>query len=383
MDANRWLIFIIMGITLLFAIGEKNQYKKKKCVQIVTIILTCFSGFRSWQMGDVFHYCNAYLECNAPGWTLDLTSHDTIGLQLFFHVAGSLGISFEICLFIIAAFVAITLGILVYKYSPSPYWSYVIYIAMGFYISSFNILKQIIAMGFVILAMIAIFESKPVKFVVLVAIAAVFHLPAVIFLIAYPFVNKRIDISYFVMVLAMFAVLLIFRDQIVYQATQVYYIDDMSFTASEAVGFKVIFMLLILVLGLFLRPLKRYDTMYNQVFNVLVLAVMVQTFAVYDNVFSRLADYFYQFIVLFIPLMLQPGWEQAKIYPSYKREIRYFTDNSYKLIAWAITIFSIWYYFRYVDACSGLLEGFHFFWQVDTPSSLELLKNSITTYGGK
>ncbi|MGN1203331.1 MAG: EpsG family protein, partial [Eubacterium sp.] len=164
MWANRCIIFIIMIITLLYLAVDKNNYNKKSCVQVVTVILTCFSGFRSWQMGDVFHYCSAYLDCNMPGWELDMESRDTIGLQLFFHWAGRLGLSFEVCLFIIAAFTAITIGVLVYRYSPSPYWSYLIYIAMGFYMASFDILKQVIAMGFIVIAMIFIIEKKTVKF---------------------------------------------------------------------------------------------------------------------------------------------------------------------------------------------------------------------------
>lgn len=383
MEANRWLLFIIMGITFFFAKILKGNANKKLCVQVVTVILTCFSGFRSWQMGDLYHYCYAYLECNSPTWKLDLVNNgDTIGLQLFFHGAGSLGISFEVCLFIIAAFVAITLGVLVYKYSPSPYWSYIIYISMGFYISSFNILKQIIAMGFIILAMIAIIERRPVRYLLFVALATFFHFPAVIFIVAYPFAHKKVDAMYFVMIVAMFAAVFLFREQIVHQATQIYYVDDMSFKATETVGFKVIMMVVILLFAHFIRPLRSYDKIYNQVFNILILAILVQTFSVYDNVFSRLADYFYQFVVIFIPLMLQPGDEQAMMYPNHAKKIRYFTDKSYTFIYICVTAFAVWYYFRYLNASAELLSGFHFFWQVDSPSSLDLLKNGITSLGG-
>lgn len=382
MAANKWLIFIIMVITLLYSIGNKNKHSEKLCVQVITVVLTCFSGFRSWQMGDVFHYCYAYLECNTPGWKLDLASHDTIGLQLFFHGAGRIGLSFEACLFIIAAFVAVTLGLFVYKYSPSPYWSYTVYIAIGFYISSFNILKQIIAMTFVVLAMISVIEHKPVRFVIFVAFAALFHFPAVIFIVAYPFANKKVDVAYFGMVFVMIAAVFVFREQIVHQATQIYYIDDMSFTAAESVGGKAIMMALILAFALVLRPLKQHDTVYRQTFNVLVLALVVQTFSVYDNVFSRLADYFFQFIVLFIPLMFQPGFEQAEQYPGHIKEIRYIPKGVYKIMGGCVTVFAIWFYIRYVNANAALLSDFHFFWEVDVPYSLDMLKDQLVIYGG-
>ena len=94
----------------------------------------------------------------------------------------------------------------------------------------------------------------------------------------------------------------------------------------------------------------------------MVLAVIIQTFAVYDNVFTRLADYFFQFSVLFIPFMLQSGEEQAVEYPGHKREIRYFTSRSYLLVQLCITIFAIGYYFYYIDGNAALLQEFHFFW---------------------
>ena len=363
MEANRWLFFVILAITVVYALGPRTNFSKKRCIQVITVILTCFSGFRSYQMGDVFHYYYAYQTCNSPGWTLDLNSHDTVGLQLFFRIAGRLGLDFQSCLFIIAAFVAITLGVLIYKYSPSPFWSYAMYLGMGFYISSFNILKQIIAMGFIVLAMICILENKPVRFIMFVIVAALFHFPSVIFLVAYPFAKKRINAVYFVMIVLTIVLVFVFRNQIVEQASTLYYEGDMTFESTETIGGKTIMMAAILIFGLIMRPLRDYDRIYSQIFNVLVLAVIVQTFSVYDNVFSRLADYFYQFVVVFIPLMLQPGWEQAEQYPDYARRIRCFTKQSYQIIYIPIVLFTIMYYFMYINASSALLDGFTFFWR--------------------
>ena len=360
MEANKWLIFGIIVITLFY---KAVHMSRKQCIQVVTIVLMCFSGFRSYQMGDLFHYYYAYLVCNTPGWTLDLgKTGDTIGLQLFFHGAGSIGISFQGCLFIISAFVAITLGILIYRYSPSPFWSYIMYVGMGFYISTFNILKQAIAMGFIVLAMICVLKSKPTKFVVLVTLAMLFHLPAGIFLVAYPFARKKIDVVYFIILALTAVIVFLFRNQIVEQASILYYEGDIKFESSGSIGGRALMMSAILALGVFMRPLKQYDMVYSRIFNILVLATIVQTFSVYDNVFSRLADYFFQFVVLLFPLIFQPGREQAKQFPGYIREIRYFTKKSYQIIKFPVFVFTILYYLSYVEASSALLSGFSFFW---------------------
>lgn len=383
MKENKWLLFAIMAITLVYAMSKRTERNRKQCIRIVTMILVCFSGLRSWRMGDLFHYCYVYLECNMPGWTPQFNSiGDTLGLQLFFRLCGQLGLGFEACIFIIAAFVAITLGVLVYRYSPSPYWSYVTYLAMGFYISSFNILKQVMAMGFIVLAMIAIFEHKPGWFVAWVALASVFHTPALVFAIAYPFANKKINMSYFMLIAGMVAAIFMFRDEIVKQATEVYYVDSVEYETSEVIGTKFVFMLLILAAAMVFRPLRNYDTRYKQLFSVMILAAIVQSFSVYDNVFSRLADYFYQFVVLFIPLMLQPGYEQARLYPEHTREIRYWQPKVMLVVQLGVTVFSIYYFYNYVAVGSGFLSQFRFVWESEEPGSLELLAEALKAYTG-
>lgn len=383
MNVNRWLIFVIMAVTLTYAVGVKNKWNKKRCIRIVTVILICFSGFRSWRMGDVFHYCYAFLECNMPDWTLNITGNgDTIGLQLFYRLIGQMGLGFEVCIFLIAVFVAVTLAVFAYRYSPSPYWSYMMYLAMGFYLASFNILKQVIAMGFIVLAMMEIIERRPVQFLLWVAIAALFHMPALVFLIAYPFANKKIDLSYFLLLAMMMLAVFFFRDEIIVQASSLYYEEDMQYEAAEVLGGKVVVMIMILVLGLILRPLQNYDKIYRQTFNVMVLAAIVQVFSVYDNVFTRLADYFYQFIVLFIPLMLQPAREQAKMYPGYVEKIRYWPPKVLYILQFGITVFAIYFYFSTINGSTALLNNFKFFWESDGASSLDMLKEMLKDYGG-
>lgn len=379
MSANKWLVFVIMAITLLYEIGPKNNKNKKYCIVITTIVLTCFSGFRCWKMGDLFHYCYTYLECNTLEWKLDFSSRDTIGIQLFFRIAGQLGISFETCLFLIAAFTAVAIGVLIYRYSPSPYWSYLMYLTMGFYLLSFNALKQIIAMDILIYAMSASINRKPIQFLILVMMASAFHTPALVFLLVYPIAYKKIN---FWMIAVITMVIFLFRDSIVSRISEVYYGSDMEFEASEIIGGKVIFMILILVLALILRPLSESDKLYCQVFNIMILATIVQTFSVYDNVFSRLAEYFLQFIILLVPLMLQSRKERVRASSENLEIVRYWSNRTLLFVGVGITIFSVAFYFYNINASADLLNSYKFFWEVDIPNSRELLAETLKVYGG-
>lgn len=381
MQEQKALFIFLLFFLFFYSTKQGAVLQKKRCIIFLTVILTLFSGLRSWYIGDCIHYCNEFVACNVPGWTITADKTDTIGLQLLYRFAGGTGIGFEGCLFIIAAFVAISLGMLVYKYSPSVYWSYIIYLSMGFYIFTFSVLKQSVAMAFCMLAMMAVFENRPFRFILFVTLATTFHIPAIIFIVVYPVAHKKVNVLYFLMFGVMFAAVFLYRNQIVSWVSEMYYENETTFQQSEGIGGRFLMMLFIMGVGLFLRPLKNRDENYRKVFNVMMLAAIAQTFSVYDNVFTRLADYFYQFIILFIPMMLQPGEEQAMEQPNRKYQIRYYTRRSYLLIGLGITLFAIYFYWRTVNGNSALLADFHFFWQTtDIDSSMELLQKTIEEY---
>lgn len=370
MDRQMILLLVVMIIAVMYACRNETKYNKKICVVTITAVMACFSGFRSWWMGDLIKYYTDYINCNGEDWyEYIFEDYTNVGLKLFFRGAGFLGISYDVCIFIIAAFFAVALGILVYKFSPSPYWSYLMFISMGFYIFTFSGLKQTCAMGFVIFAMIAILEDNPRRFLIWVIVAGLFHAPALIFLIAYPAAKKKIDIMYFLLLIAIIILVYLFHDQIVELLAEAYYDEERLYVARGGIGGRLIMMALIMAFGIFMRPLRSKDIMFRQIFNLMVLAAVIQYFAMYNNVFTRLADYYYQFIVLFMPLIMESGDHQAVIQPERKHEIRYFTSRSYLMLGIVITLFALWYYNSYIEGSQAILQDFKFFWEID-PYSL-------------
>lgn len=358
------LLLVVLAVTGLCAKIGYTERSRKICVQIVTVILTLFSGLRSWWFGDLIKYYTLYCNCNGENWrSYVFGSLNNSGIRILFRLCGVLHISYDVCIFLVAAFVAVTLGLLVFRYSPSPYWSYLIYIGMGFYIFTYTGLKQTIAMGFCCLAMDALLRGKPGKFALWVLAGALFHAPGLIFLLAYPFSRKKIDPYYFFFILLCLGAVFLFRDQIVSFLSEAYYEDEDIYEAKGLVGGRFLMMLAILVLSLFLRPLHNDDTRYTYLFNTMVIAALLQTFSVYNNNFTRLADYYYQFSMLFIPMMLESGWSQAKADPK-RRNILCYDSTTYHLLWLGITVFALWFYSRQI-APGNVVDGFRFFWEVD------------------
>lgn len=366
MDKHMLVLLVIMAITLYYSRAMDYLSYRKTCISMVTVIMTCFSGFRSWWMGDLIKYYTLYTQCNGENWVSRVfDDYANIGIRLFFRIAGALGISYDVCIFLIAALSAVTLSIVVFHYSPSPYWSYLMYFAMGIYLFTYSGLKQTIAMALLMLALMGILEDNPRKFLKWTLIAGIFHMPALIFLPAYLIAKKKINFSYFLILAAAIACVFLFRDQIIELFSAAYYEEESKFEAKKVLGGRAVIMILILLVAAFLRPPQTGDRYYRQVYNLMVMAAMIQTFSVYDNVFTRLADYYYQFVVLFMPLMLETGTHQLKMNRGMRYRVRSFDRNTYLLLSLGITAMALYVYSSTLSGSKVFLDSYKFFWEID------------------
>ena len=168
---NRlWAVYIaIMMVCLYFSLS--GQMQKRRCIITVTVIMTLFSGFRSWWYGDLVKYYTRFLNESSHSLrelykanglrNIGLTMANKFTYSLF----GEYG--YDVLLFLIALFSAYTLGKLVAMYSSSAYWSYLMYLSMGFYAFTLSGLKQTIAMSFCCLAMIALLQDNIKRFLII------------------------------------------------------------------------------------------------------------------------------------------------------------------------------------------------------------------------
>lgn len=359
------LLLVIMAIT--FIIYEKNQSdnNKKLCIILVTIILTFFTGLRSWHLGDLNNYLTDFMNCSGEDWkNAVFVNYTNIGIRLLFRLVSYFGGNYGTCLLIISFINAASLGYIIYKYSPSPYWSYLIYISMGFYIFTYTGLKQTLAMSFLMFAMDGILESNFKRFLLWTFIAGMFHAPAFIFLPAYAFAGLKINHAYFVIMFLTALFVYVFQANILSFMTDAYYDEEATYVASEVVGGRLLMMIFILCVAWFLRPPHNGDTIYRKVFSIMVIAIIIQYFSIYDNVFTRLADYYYQFVILLFPLMMETADHQLKTNPKLDYTVRVHQDYVYTFLAIGITLFALWYYYPQVYS-SGIISTYKFYWDMD------------------
>ena len=124
-------------------------------------------------------------------------------------------------------------------------------------------------------------------------------------------------------------------------------------------------MAFIVGLSFYLRPLRQGDRLYVLQFNIMILALIFQTFSVFSNSFTRLTDYFFQFIVIFFPLMMEPGEKQALYMPERSDIIAYRSRTIYVFLTLGVVAFGIWYYVNYLQGSEWFLKSFKFVWEID------------------
>lgn len=354
-----------MAITLLCPTRSKRE--RIKCIRMAAAVLILFAGLRSWWYGDLTKYYRGYLNA----WHMSVSEIyeaqglRNIGISLCFKVMSTLfgQHGYDYFIFIVSCFSVGTLSKVIARYSPSPYFSYMLFICMGLYSFTYSGLKQTIAMGFCCLALIQLLDGTFRKFVFLTLVGALFHAPALLFLLTWPISRQKMGMWYFAFLGAMLAIVFIFRDQIANFMESAYYSDERAeeIVATESgVGGRFLMMLFILFGATFFRPPSATDRTFSRLYGVMGLAAVFQMLSVYNNVYTRLADYFFQFVVIFAPMFLQ-RYEHDELGRRRKRGIFTNSWEMYVLAGLAITVFSLWFYRGQVAA----MQKYYFFWEFD------------------
>lgn len=355
----------VMAITTVFAVVFRNDKKKFIISTAIVHILVC--GLRYDQMhGDLSAYKRGFYSLASAGWFSDVViknGRNTLFYLLNKLVATLTNSNFQVLLFVISFISIAAISYVIYRYSEQPYISFLMWSCFGFYIFSFYSIKQTLAMAFIMLSSIGIFERKPVLFYVLVIIAGFVHMPAFVFLPAYELCRVKKPSTIIRFYLIFIVTVILFKNQIVDLMADLYYEGGM-YTSLDTmdIGGKFIMMICLLGVGVVLCNLR--NEYYRYTFILLATASLLQMFSAYNHVFTRLADYYFQFIILYAPFMLKQVHNDENDISMF-----YFNDDSRKLLTIGFVLLALAFYYRvYFRAANSvvvddLVANFRFYWQ--------------------
>lgn len=358
------LLVAIVAFGVLMPQGTKDR---KQYIVIMAVLHSLLSGLRhQYLTGDMQTYCYKYWRTLNEGWFSEevFQGGRNFGFNWLLKFFSTLSDGeFQIFLIAVAIFIEATVAYLIYKYSPLPWLSFLVWNCMGFYIFGFSAIKQSIAMALVMIALIGIMEEKPKHFALFTILAGSVHAPALVFLPAYFLSKQKFTLRTLLIYICGALAVFINKNQIVKFMENFYYEEDIIGDSAD-LGGRFFLILLFIIAGF---ALKGFNGKYfSKVANLIIVAAVLQMFSGFDNIFTRLTDYYLQFLIVFIPLAFADYKDErlSGVSEGISLDI---PPKLKLLIIIFLVMFLIWFYNRsYIDIDINIYDdytNYRFFWE--------------------
>ena len=337
------LLVAIIALGILMPQGAKDR---KQYIVVMAVLHSLLSGLRHpYLTGDMRTYCYTYWHLYENGWFSEevFQGGRNFGFNWLLKFFSTLSNGeFQVFLIAVAIFIEVVVAYLIYKYSPLPWLSFLVWNCMGFYVIGFNIVKQSIAMGLIMVAFVGIMEEKPKLFVAFTILAGFVHTPALVFLPAYFLSKQKFTLRTLIIYICGAAAVFINKNQIV-ELMEDFYYEEAIIGNDAGLGGRFFLIVLFIIAGF---ALKGFNGKYfSKVANLIIVAAILQMFSGFDNIFTRLTDYYLQFLIIFIPLSFGDYMDESLTGVS--EGIRLDIPPKLKLILIIfLSMFLLWFYVR-------------------------------------
>lgn len=357
------LLVLLVLVTALWMHGTRQG--NKKYIIVACLLLFSVYGFRNaFVIGNdsTTSYLYAFQRMANYSWAdaFRLGGSFNAGYYLTSKIIYSItNGDYQLYITLIAAFVTFCFGQLIYRYSPNPLASILYHFGLLFFTFHFSALKQSIAMALLMVTFAQIVDRKPVRFIILCLISAQFHFPAIVFLPAYWIAKMKPGRNFIILLAIILALTFLFRTQLLEFMLNLYKDDNVSEVNMEGVRFlrtKALIMVVIVVAAILFRKPRAEDRIYSILLEFMGIAIVFQTFCGYNNIFERLADYYFQFSVIFIPMVFDKNADRE---PLFEWRLMSVIDT---LAPYLFCGFGV---YRFITATmeDPFLYPFQFFWQ--------------------
>ena len=208
----------------------------------------------------------------------------------------------------LAAIYLIVVSVIIFTESEKPVLSYIMILSLGFFAFSLTGMRQTVAMAITTLAFYAIRDRKPIRFVLLVLFASLFHASAIIFIIIYPLARRKLGLLHLAIVGGMFS-LFFFGQSLVREWIAIAFEDSYlsGYAKHEATltvsGFVIQAVMFVFALSYYRRVIAKNANAII-LFNLCFIGLMFQLFSSMVAEAFRVSMYFSFFNILLIPLCI-------------------------------------------------------------------------------
>lgn len=186
---------LVLGFVTFWIVLERKALNRKSFF-IPLIALSLFAGIRSYRVGtDSGNYTSNFRD-NLDVQYFEFREGVEIGYQLLEYILLSLNANYFWLFFITATIVVYCYLKIIKKYSVNYWFSIFLFVTLGVYTFFLNGLRQGLAMAIFALALPYLLEKRLVLYLIIIAIASLFHSTALFMIPFYFLVNLRIKPIY-------------------------------------------------------------------------------------------------------------------------------------------------------------------------------------------
>lgn len=306
-------IILIVSL-IIFKITLLNKEYHNVYLVIITVIIIIFMFFRDIMgVPDILVYINFYKSLNYKTFNeiiiniISFSEMDPL-FTLFSKLFKSLGINYRIWIISINIFFIYSIYRFILNWSKDYFLSYIAFISLGYLFLSFSLLRQTMALSFILFSYKPLLENKKIKFLLFVLIAALFHWSALIFLLSFFIINVKIKIRHFFYIIT-FYIISFFIDDVITgiisffgNSLSFFYVGErllMYSGSNETLNYTRIIIYSLIFMFVFFQENK--DENYDKLISFLFFGLIINIFSTIIGEFFRLAIYFDIVSVILIP----------------------------------------------------------------------------------
>lgn len=316
--------FILLILLLSTFLSQKGISKSPLIITVFSVLcLILISSLRGSNVGvDTEQFCRAYERIGSEGASAFFSERYEPLFIFMCLTMNCITDNYQLLLFVSSLVILVPVGVLIYHESPSPAFSFIIYITLNFYFVGLNMMRQAMAMSVFILAVMALRRKKLFKYIGLSIIACLLHYSVIVavvcsLVIMMPF-SKRLARCYIIFS----ALLAAFAGAVLQGVTEVLgrslydpeYLKPNYFGAVIICGFTTLLWLICyLCWARFEKQVseKNHSTLSSKSYigesalmHLLSLWLMFNACAIQVEAASRIAYYFGIFAVVAIPRLV-------------------------------------------------------------------------------
>lgn len=304
---NVFSIFIWQFILKLSNIKNSNLY----LTIIMTIQLFILSAFRHYTVGyDTVNYVNRYsIIANTPFNNLPNISGRLDFEMGYIYVNKFLSYinsDYRFLLIVTSLFILISFGIFIYTNSKITWLSYFVFITLGYWGNSLNVLRQFISISILLLGIRFVQKSQLGRFIFTVLVASTIHTSALFFVVIYPLSKLNLNRYFYIIYSLSLALLFRFAQPVTLWLMYNFGYSDLSNRLDSGSGFGMLILLVIILIGslLFKRQTEVYIENFDLYIKILLVGILLNVLALNFAMIGRAMLYFTIINIVLIPNLI-------------------------------------------------------------------------------